>query len=69
MKGEDKMKSTFKIQRVKGNRASQCAWPHWFRIKDLKRLRSEIDEAIASKERLGDISWPHVYILAEDNYS
>jgi hypothetical protein len=57
------MKPTFKIQRVKGDRTSQCAWPHWFRLKDLKRLRAEIDEAITSKEKRGDISWPNVHEL------
>lgn len=57
------MRATFKIQRIQGDKASQCSWPHWFRMQELKRLRAELDETIASKERLGDGAWPYVYEL------
>lgn len=61
------MRTTFKIQRIQGDRTSQCTWPHWFRIQDLKRLRTEIDEAMASKEKLGDGAWPYAYKLNQRN--
>lgn len=55
------MRNTLKIQKVIRDKESKCSWPHWFTLRDLERLRQEIDEAICSKKNIGDAPWPYVY--------